>query len=195
MKNIFFALMMLFVIVFASCNEGKDNDKVVNEIEVIDDIEEVAVELEIEGGITPVFSSKWKELDYDKCIAYFCEVFYRERSIAKIGNESINPKISVLKSIEIAKKDADELKEMFSSSLHGAIVDCVFMPRHAFVFYKNNKIVAQSSICFSCSQVESVPFSGINFDIASKVFKEYEIPSNNNEIKEYHQKYKVIEDL
>lgn len=191
MKSICIKLILL-ALIFASCNLEKDNDEVIHEIVIEEVIEDEIAYDHIEDSI--YISEEWAKLDYDSCVAYFCKDFNEYLYIVDIKSNELNNNVEILQSTKVNDIDSDSLINMFSKlSSKMETQECAFQPRHAFVFYKKNKIVAHSSICISCTKHMSKPKSGINYKLVEKILKNNGLPSTEYEVSVFYKQNKVVE--
>ncbi len=72
-----------------------------------------------------------------------------------------------------------------------------FSPKHKILLYKNNQVIAQIDICFTCLQTRSnleQPMHCIDYEFLKSFFIKEKIPvfKNENHFLEYHKKIKII---
>ncbi len=190
------AFILIIITLIFSCNNKDITQPHDNDADILDkkDINNEDDILSIDDLLmdSVEISKEWKNLDYDECIIYFTENFYGKSYLVDEKTYKIKNDITVYLKKKIDPKDSKFIiQNIFLNKIEFEILDCVFQPRHAVVFYKNSVPIAQSSICLTCKQYNSIPESGMNYKEFIKILNRYEIPSNGSEMIDFYKKNNI----
>jgi hypothetical protein len=183
-----YIILLFMAFVWFSYSDKTEADEIGTSIEIGEKFNE-----EVDEFKDSVYISKeWLDIECDSCVLYFCEDFHKYTYIVDEKTNALNQNIEILGRHRVGFKDAFGLVEMFSR-VHALdeITECLFQPRHGFIFYRNNIVVAHSSVCMTCRQHMSIPKSGIDFDVVLGVLNKFDFPSTRLELIEYYKENNI----
>lgn len=127
----------------------------------------------------------WISFEYDEVKAYYYDNSIYEYPSPVVIDGKLNPTILNPEGEILNSKQVNYVGEVlngnYSDENEISVADC-YVPRHGIVFYKNDQIVAHTSICFQCNQIKSFPSSKMtDTDPLIKLFKELNVPIHPEE--------------
>lgn len=147
----------LIFLILASCNKVKQEDKPMaklppkKETIKIEWLAPKAATIEIDKNL-----SHQKGFECDSVIGVDYIGFEGEHSYYPVNNKG--QFISTIKKKRKLNKDQFQtLKSILGNkeTYENPSISFCYEPRLAFIYFKNNKVIGQTKICLSCSQIES----------------------------------------
>jgi hypothetical protein len=121
-------------------------------------------------------SNPFAAIRYDSVVAYnFALNDHRVHAI--LEKDSTLNKTTVLPGRKLTQKEIKSLvKTLVSIDTYGGTSYACFDPKHAFIFYREKRIVALVEICFDCSNIRStphIPATSYHFNKSGQQYNNY----------------------
>ena len=108
-------------------------------------------------GLASPALADWPAAAYTEVRAYAYNLDGHSRNPAIIVDGKLHPTVVNPAGVKLSKKQEVKLLAALNGKHSPHPVASCFIPRHAFVFYDHEKVVASVDVCFECMATESTP--------------------------------------